>query len=482
MTMQTDDMTNLQRMLIEQLGEQCVSLDASVLDAHAGDWSDAARHRPQMVLMPRTPDDVAKALGVLATLRQKVVVQGGLTGLAGGATPQAGEVEMSLARMNAIEAFDSIGGTITVQAGLALEQLQTHVEAEGWFFPLDLGARGSCQVGGNAATNAGGNRVVRFGVMRDLILGMEVALADGTVLTMMNQVTKNTTGIDLKQLFIGSERILGVITRLVLKLEPRPTVSNTALCALGSFEAATRLLKELRRRLPALSSFELMWDDFMSAAMEIGALKAPFATHAPVYVIVETLGAAEDSERRALEEVLEYALDNEIVDDAIVAQSLDHARQLWAYRETVGELLGRLKPHAAFDVGLPLIAMDRFVTTMKTTLTSRFPQQQHLFFGHLGDGNLHLLSGPYADAAAMHEVEQRVYEEVQRAGGCISAEHGIGVVKQEFLHLSQSAAETDLMRKLKAVLDPCGILNGARVIASDSASHGSVGSPAPTPH
>ncbi|MFM0091820.1 FAD-binding oxidoreductase [Paraburkholderia sediminicola] len=365
-------MTDLQRTLIEQLGEQCVSLDAGVLDAHAGDWSDAEKRRPELVLMPRTPNEVAKALGVLSKLRQKVVVQGGLTGLAGGATPQAGEVAVSLARMNAIEEFDRVGGTITVQAGLALEQLQTHVEAEGWLFPLDLGARGSCQIGGNAATNAGGNRVVRFGVMRDLILGMEVALADGTVLTMMNKVTKNTTGIDLKQLFIGSEGILGVITRLVLKLEPKPTVSNTALCALGSFDAATRLLKELRRRLPALSSF---------------------------------------------------------------------------------------------DVGLPMIAMGRFVTTMKEALTSRFPDQTHLFFGHLGDGNLHLLSGPYAEAGAMHEVERLVYEEVRAASGCISAEHGIGVVKREFLHLSRSPAETDLMLKLKALLDPCGILNGARVVS-----------------
>ncbi|WP_345816118.1 FAD-binding oxidoreductase [Paraburkholderia sp. PREW-6R] len=474
-------MTDLQHSLIAQLGDSCVSIDAGNLEAHAGDWSDAPRHRPSILLTPRTPADVAHALGVLTKLRQKVVVQGGLTGLAGGATPQPGEVAMSLAKLNAIEDFDRIGGTITVQAGLALEQLQQHVEAEGWFFPLDLGARGSCQIGGNAATNAGGNRVVRFGVMRDLILGMEVALADGTVLTMMNKVTKNTTGIDLKQLFIGSEGILGVITRLVLKLEPKPTVSNTALCALGSFEAATRLLKELRRRLPALSSFELMWDDFMSAAMRTGGLKAPFATRSPVYVLVETLGASEESERRALEEVLAFALENDIVDDVIVAQSIEHARQLWAYRETVGELLSHLKPHAAFDVGLPMIETDRFVTAMKEILSARFPQQTHLFFGHLGDGNLHLLSGPYADAAAMHEVERIVYEGVQAAGGCISAEHGIGVVKQEFLHLSRSSAETELMRKLKGLLDPCGILNDSRVIREQGLHDSGAGS-ASAPH
>ncbi|WP_233853939.1 FAD-binding oxidoreductase [Paraburkholderia sp. HD33-4] len=191
--------------LVELLGDDCVSLDPSVAEAHAGDWSDAPRLRPRMTLLPRTPEDVARALRVLAKHQQRVVVQSGLTGLAGGATPQADEVALSMARVNAIESFDRIGGTLTVQAGVPLEQLQTHVEAQGWFFPLDLGARGTCQIGGNAATNAGGNRVIRFGTMRDLILGLGVALPDGTMLSMMNRVTKNTTDIDLKQLFIGSE-------------------------------------------------------------------------------------------------------------------------------------------------------------------------------------------------------------------------------------------------------------------------------------
>ena len=279
--------------LVETLGADCVSLDAAVAEAHAGDWSDAPRVRPRMTLLPRTPEDVARALRVLGEHRQAVVVQGGLTGLAGGATPQAGEVALSLARVNAIESFDRIGGTLTVQAGVPLEQLQTFVEAEGWFFPLDLGARGTCQIGGNAATNAGGNRVIRFGTMRDLILGLEVALPDGTMLSMLNRVTKNTTGIDLKQLFIGSEGTLGVITRIVLKLEPKPSAANTALCAVASFDDATRLLKYLRARLANLSSFELMWQDFMCAAMDIAHLKAPFSDAYPVYVLIETLGESD---------------------------------------------------------------------------------------------------------------------------------------------------------------------------------------------
>ncbi|MFT4067803.1 FAD-binding oxidoreductase [Paraburkholderia sp.] len=462
--MNSQDTDALHLALVETLGADCVSLDASVADAHAGDWSDAPRMRPRMTLLPRTPEDVARALRVLGKHRQPVVVQGGLTGLAGGATPQVGEVALSLARVNAIESFDRIGGTLTVQAGVPLEQLQTFVEAEGWFFPLDLGARGTCQIGGNAATNAGGNRVIRFGTMRELILGLEVALSDGTMLSMMNRVTKNTTGVDLKQLFIGSEGTLGVITRVVLKLEPKPSAVNTALCAVATFDDATRLLKSMRARLPGLSSFELMWRDFMNAATDIAHLKAPFGESYPVYVLIETLGESDEDDRRVLEQALERMLDEGIVQDVIVAQTIEHAKQLWAYRETVGELLSKLKPHAAFDIGISMDRMDGFVEDVRTALSERFPHQTHLFFGHLGDGNLHLLSGPYADAADLHRVEELIYAAVGDARGCISAEHGIGVIKEPFLHYSRSEPEIELMKKLKTLLDPIGILNVGRVM------------------
>jgi FAD/FMN-containing dehydrogenase len=462
--MQTSHPISLYDALANALGPDRISTDPAVAEAHAADWSDAPRCAPPLVILPRTPEEVARALAVLAQHGQPVAVQGGLTGLAGAATPQEGEVALSLARLNAIEAFDMTGGTVTVQAGVVLEQLQTHVEAQGWFFPLDLGARGSCQLGGNAATNAGGNRVVRFGTMRERILGLEVALPDGTVLSMLNRVTKNTTGIDLKQLFIGSEGLLGVITRLVLKLEPKPAAAHTALCALGSFDAAARLLKALRMRLPGLSSFELMWDDFMDAATEVARLKPPFATRYPVYALVETLGAADEDTQHAFESALGDALESAMIDDVIVAQSLEQAKQLWAARESVGELLAATRPHAAFDVGVPMDEMERCVATLRLALKSRYPAQRHLFFGHLGDGNLHILSGPYADESALLDVEALVYEAVRDGGGCISAEHGIGVVKRPFIGLTRSEAELDLMHRLKAVIDPAFILNGGRVI------------------
>jgi len=446
------------------LGDSSVVRDASVASAHAGDWSEAARCTPGIVVFPRTPQQVAVTLEICGRFRRRVVVQGGLTGLAGGATPREGEVALSLSKLDTIEEIDAIGGTATVQAGVILEELQRHVEEEGWYFPLDLGARGSCQIGGNAAVNAGGNRVIRFGTMRDMVLGLEVALPDGRLLSMLNRVTKNTTGVDLKHLFIGSEGTLGVITRLVIKLSPQPTNACTALCALPSFDAATRLVRDARARLPGLSAFEVMWDDFMVAAREIQTLRPAFDAPAPVYALLETLGSDEAGERQQLEAFLADAFDRGRVADAIVAQSTDDAQRLWAYRETVGELLSHLKPHAAFDVGVPMAAMERFVDSTRKALTQQFPHQRHLFFGHIGDGNLHVLSGPHHSPEDLHRVEDLVYRAVADVGGSISAEHGIGVVKRDFLHHSRSADEIALMQEIKNLLDPAGVLNAGRIL------------------
>ena len=461
--------TTLRNALVTVLGEGIVTDDPVLLAAQAGDWSEIPRQPPSLLIQPRTPQQVASALQVCARHGQPVVIQGGLTGLAGGATPGRNEVALSLARLNRIEDIDTVGGTALVEAGVILEELQRRVEEHGWSFPLDLGARGSCQVGGNAATNAGGNRVIRYGTMRDLVLGVEVALPDGRLLTMLNRVVKNTTGIDFKHLFVGSEGALGVITRLVLKLSPQPTAATTALCAIPSFEAATRLLRELRRELPSLSAFELMWSDFMEAAMEMGKLRPPFAATHPVYVLVETLGADEAADRERLEAVLGRSLESGDIDDVVVAQSIEHARRLWAYRETVGEMLSRMKPHAAFDVGVPMPAMDAVVESLRDALERRFPAPRHLFFGHLGDGNLHVLSGPYPDPGQLHDVEAMVYAAVARVGGCVSAEHGIGRVKKDFLPLSRSAEELALMRDLKNLFDPAGILNRGRILATGEA-------------
>ncbi len=460
----TSNPTALLDALDALLGADCVSRDPAAHTAQAGDWSEAPHHTPAIVIKPRTPAQVAQALRCCAEHDQTVAVQGGLTGLTGGATPQAGEVVLSLARLDAIETIDTVGGTAVVQAGVVLEALQQQVEAHDWSFPLDLGARGSCQVGGNAATNAGGNRVIRYGTMRQLVLGLEVALPDGRLLDLMDSVTKNTTGVDLKHLFIGAEGTLGVITRLVLKLSPRPSTSTVALCALPSFANATQLVRDLRRALPGLSAFELMWDDFMQASCEIGKLRPAFDQHAPVYALVETQGVDDQHDREQLEIALGQALETGVVEDVIVAQSLEDNQRLWAYRETVGELLGALKPFAAFDIAIPVARMDDFVQQVGAELQQKHPGPRHLFFGHLGDDNLHLLTGPYPDAAALHDVEAMVYAATGDYRGAISGEHGVGVVKKPFLHHSRSADELAIMRQLKELFDPKGVLNRGRIL------------------
>ena len=450
--------------LREALGASAVSQDAATHVAHAGDWSEAPRLTPGVVLLPRSPAQVASALAICHAHRQPLAVQGGLTGLAGGATPQPGEMVLSLARLNAIEDIDDVGGTVQVQAGVVLETLQQAVEARDWSFPLDLGARGSCQIGGNAATNAGGNRVIRYGTMRNLVLGLEVALPDGRLLNLLGRVTKNTTGVDLKHLFIGAEGTLGVITRLTLKLSPRARATTVALCALPSFAAATQLVRDLRRALPGLSAFELMWQDFLAASCAVAALRDPFDHAAPLVALVETQGIDDQADRTQLEHALARALDDGTATDAIVAQSLDDNARLWAYRESVGELLARLKPFAAFDIAIPMARMDDFVRDVGADLRQRHPDPQHLFFGHLGDDNLHLLTGPYPTTAALHAVEAAVYAKVGAYGGAISGEHGIGVVKKPFLHYSRSTDERALMQQLKAVFDPHDILNPGRIV------------------
>lgn len=461
--MKTTSLDILYTLLTEKLGDKAVRRDDDALDAHAGDWSELEHNRPRLVIYPTSSEQVAETLQCVAAARHKAVIQGGLTGVAGAATPQEDEVAISLIRMNQVEKFDSLAGTVTVQAGMTLQSLQEYLEPEGWSFPLDLGSRGSCQVGGNAATNAGGNKVIRFGTMRGLILGIEVALPNGTVLSMLNEVTKNTTGIDLKHLFIGSEGTLGVITKLTLKLSPLVRSSQTALCAVDTFEQAGTLLKNLKASFPGLSTFELMWDSFMLAGEAASHSQPPFGIRHPLYALIEIQGSNDALDREALELRLGELLEVGSIRDAIIASSLADVQRLWGPRESIPELLSAMKPVVTFDIGLPLSEMDEYVKSTAAALIKEFPEQQHLFFGHLGDGNLHILSGPYADEQQRHRVDELVYAGAAAARGCISAEHGIGVLKKPYLHLSRSEAELTIMRQLKAMFDPENVLNANRV-------------------
>ena len=371
--------------------------------------------------------------------------------------------------MNAIEQVDTAVATITVQAGATLQAVQEAALAAGMCFGLDLGARGSCQIGGNLATNAGGNGVVQFGMAREQVLGLEVVLADGTVLPMLRPMLKNNTGYDLKHWFIGSEGTLGIITRAVLVLRPAPRARVSMLVALPDCASAIALLRQLQARFPgALAAFELMWDDFFSAALRWNQMASPLSQNYPLQVLAEVTGHVEADLAAALQTVLEEAMGAGTVLDAVVAQSLAQSKALWRIREATAEFPTHLSP-INFDISLPLDQIDAFAEDCIQALTARWPTQRSLRFGHLGDSNLHLTTDARSLDAGMslqdaaHAVEEIVYGLLAQRGGSVSAEHGIGLHKKPYLGVSRTPAELAAMRAIKQALDPYNLLNPGKV-------------------
>jgi FAD/FMN-containing dehydrogenase len=412
---------------------------------------------PLAVVRPVSVEEVATALRICNDHGQPVVPQGGMTGLAGGANPRAGDIALSLERLSGVEAIDAAAGTMTVLAGTVLEVAQKAAEEAGFLLPIDLGARGSCQIGGNLSTNAGGIRVITHGVTRDNVLGLEAVLADGTVISSLNRMQKNNTGYDLKQLFIGSEGTLGVITRAVLKLKPMPSARATALCGLERYEDVVRLLNQARKSLGGLSAFELMWQDFFRFSREAEGFKF-FDIDYPFTVIVEQSG-----EDINLEEFLGVMFEEGLIADALLAQSEKDRERFWKVRE--GLSLDALPGLINFDVSLPIGALDDYARAVTAALEAEYPGIHVSVFGHVADSNIHLcISAGRADEATEHRIDTIVYEHVQAHQGSISAEHGIGTLKRDYLPYSRSPEELALMRRIKAALDPNGILNPTKVL------------------
>lgn len=435
------------------------------------DWygaPDTPDTPPLAVARPRTTDAVAAVLACCQRHGQPVVPQGGLTGLAGAATPATGEVVLSLERMRGIEEIDTAAGTMTVLAGTTLQAAQDAARAAGWLLAVDLGARGSCQIGGNIATNAGGNRVIRYGMMREQVLGLEVVLADGTVLTSLNKMQKNNAGYDLRQWFIGSEGTLGVITRAVLRLAPLPGATQTALCALGDYEAVVGLLRHAQRALAGrVSAFEVMWADYYRlVTTRMPGVRAPLPPGHAHYVLLDLQGGDDAADAAAFERMLETAMDAGLIADAAIATSHKEADSFWQLRDAVAEFPQRWAPNAGFDVSVPIGAIGRFADAIRDDVRARWPAAELVNFGHVGDSNLHVgVHLPGVDAAGFpgHAIEAAVYEVVRRFGGSVSAEHGIGFHKKPYLAYSRTAAELETMRRIKRMLDPAGILNRGRV-------------------
>lgn len=453
--------------LVAALGVEAV-LDARAVADRATSYWDQSPMQAAALVRPRTTAELSTAVKLCHAAGQTVVTHGGLTGCVEGAVASQDDVIISLERMTAIEEIDPVGRTATVQAGVTLQKLQEAVREQGLYFPLDLGARGSCTIGGNVATNAGGINVIRHGMMRQRILGLEAVLADGTVISSMNRMLKNNAGYDLKQLFIGTEGTLGIVTRVVVRLEEAPISLNSAMVALESFSHVTGLLSFLQKALGGqLSAYEVMWGDYFRAVTEPGWHRAPMPRDQAFYVMLEAEGAQPEADQGAFIAAMEKAMEDGLISDAVIPQSEIERRALWEIRENFSALMQR-KPMFLYDVSLPIRDMDAYVRDVQAKLRKRWPNGSCDVIGHIGDGNLHLFVSPGTEGEHLHaQSDDDVYGPLKAVGGSISAEHGVGTEKRERLNISRSEDEIALMRRIKSALDPKNILNPGKVLLLD---------------
>lgn len=468
-------MTDLIARLAGIVGERHVLIDAAAQAPFLTDWLGKYHGAAAAVIRPGSTEEVAAALVLCAASKVPVVPQGGNTSMSGGATPDTSgrAVVLSLTRMNRIREVDPIGNTITVDAGVVLAKVQEAAKAAERFFPLSLGAEGSCTIGGNLAANAGGVAVLRYGTMRELTLGLEVVLPDGRVWDGLTALRKDNTGYALRDLFIGSEGTLGVITGAVLKLFPQPLARATAFVAVRDARAALTLLSSVRARCgDRLTAFEFMTGDCLSLILRhISNARLPLAELPQAAALIELSDADDEAALAArLEGALMEAVEADIVLDAAIAQDGAQARAFWRIREGVSEALVREGKAAKHDVSMPIAAMADFIAATGAAVAAAAPGVRPIVFGHLGDGNLHYNLLPPAGlgdmefAALASDLTRIVHDETRRRRGSISAEHGIGQLRVSEMPRCKAPIELELMRALKGLFDPDGLLNPGKLL------------------
>jgi len=439
-------------------------LTGPAVAAHEFPWSTHDTCRARAIVYPISTEEVAAILRLCHQLRQPVVPFGGTTNLVQGCATTPADIVLSMEKMNRIEEIDLSARTMTATAGVTMLEAQQAADRDELFFPVDIGARANCQLGGIVSTNAGGTKVIRYGMTRDVVLGLEVVLADGTVISSMNRYLKNNSGFDLKQLFIGSEGVLGVITRIVFRLRAKPRSHNVALLACKSFDDVMDVLRIGREILPdTLTAFEVMWNEFYTLVVRPrGRLPAPLQPGAGFYVLLESMGADTEHDATVFEAMLESLLDRGLLIDGTVAKSDKERAELWRIRDEVEPVIDNARN---FDVSLSSRDVGEYASTVETAIHARFPEASVIAFGHLGDNNLHLsVSMDDFDLDKENLVETIVYERLAEYHGAVSAEHGIGLEKRAYLPISRTAAEIELMSQLKKSLDPRNILNPGKVI------------------
>lgn len=464
--------------LIEQLaglvGGDNVLLSSSAMAPYLEDWRGRYRGAAACVVRPANTSEVSAVVSACALAGVAIIPQGGNTSLCGAATPDASgnTVIVNLSRMNRIRAIDRANNTITAEAGCVLSLLQEAAQSAERLFPLSLAAEGSCQIGGNLSTNAGGVQVLRYGNTRELTLGLEVVLPNGEIWDGLRGLRKDNTGYDLKHLFIGAEGTLGIITAAVMKLFPLPKASATAWLALESPAVAIQLLDALQARFgAALTACELISDISLGLVLKHIPGTQPPLSASPWHLLIELSGSGEEGAlREALETLLGEALEQEMISDAVLAQSGEQARRLWALRENIGEAQKIEGVSIKHDVSVPISRIPEFIERADQALQKFFPGIRIVTFGHIGDGNLHYNQSKSVTGendtfiAAQSQVNRIVYDIVHELGGSISAEHGIGQLKLEEMLRYKSPVEIMLMRAVKRAIDPQGLMNPGKIL------------------
>ena len=454
------------------VGDKYAVTDTDELAPYLTEPRNLFHGRSPLVLRPASTAEVSAICKLATEHRIALVPQGGNTGLVGGQTPHHGEVVVSTRRMDKIREIDTASNTMTVEAGVVLQIVQQRASEVDRLFPLSLGAEGSCTIGGNLSTNAGGTGALAFGVARDMALGLEVVLADGRILNGLSKLKKDNTGYDLRNLFIGAEGTLGIITAAVLKLFPRPHAVATAFVGLASPADALRLLAIARTEAAGgLTSFELIGEICVDMCVRHGdGIRDPLAKRHPWYVLME-ISSSRDDAAATLEAVLERGMADGTVKDAAIATSLQQRAALWKLREVIPMAQKPEGGSIKHDISVPVAAVPAFIAEADAAVMKLIPGARPVAFGHLGDGNIHYnVSQPVTGMATQeflgrwHDVNAMVFAVALRMGGSISAEHGIGVLKRDDLPRVKDGTAIDVMRGIKALLDPLGIMNPGKVL------------------
>lgn len=455
--------------LSRRLPELRVLTAAADLEHYGRDWTRRWVPAPLAIALPASVEEVQAIVRWANEQAVAIVPSGGRTGLSGGAVAAHGELVLSLERMQRVLGFDAVDRTLTVQAGMILQHVHDAARQHGLIYPVDFAARGSCSIGGNIATNAGGIRVIRYGNTREWIAGLKVVAGNGELLELNRGLVKNSSGYDFRQLLVGSEGTLGIVVEATLKLADPPPPSQVMLLALPDMDALMQVFALFRARLE-LQAFEFFTDHALRHVLAHGAQRAIDGDH-PYYVVTE-FDAADERQQEATLAVFEQALEQGWVSDGVIAQSEAQAAALWRLREGITESLAPRRPYKN-DIAVRVGAVPAFLHEMQALLAREYPRAEVIWFGHIGDGNLHinvLRPDDLAEAAFIEQCEHVTHllaDTLERHGGSISAEHGIGLVKRAYLGSTRGAAEIALMRGVRKVFDPRGVLNPGKLFADD---------------